>query len=105
MRRLETLSMGSMSRGLQRFQQHAQRGACVLLIRLILITAWVSVQMMQFPEAEADCNKALQRERTAKTLLRRATARRGMQDLEGARRDLKDALQLEPQNRCCRWTV
>jgi Flp pilus assembly protein TadD len=55
---------------------------------------------MHFAEAEADCNKALQREPTAKTLLRRATARRGMRDLEGARRDLKEALQMEPQNRC-----
>jgi hypothetical protein len=57
-------------------------------------------QMMEFGEAERDCDAALARERTAKTLLRRGTARRGQRDLPGARRDFADALALEPRNKC-----
>ncbi len=55
---------------------------------------------MQFDSAEADCDKALKLELSVKTLLRRGTARRGKQDIEGARRDFKHALDLEPNNRC-----
>ena len=57
------------------------------------------VQLMQFDSAEADCDKALKLELSVKTLLRRGTARRGQQDVEGARRDFKHALNLEPNNR------
>ena len=56
-------------------------------------------QLMQFEAAEADCDKALKLELSVKTLLRRGTARRGKQDIEGARRDFKHALGLEPNNR------
>ena len=58
------------------------------------------MQLMQFDSAEADCDKALKLELSVKTLLRRGTARRGQQDIEGARRDFKHALDLEPNNRC-----
>lgn len=57
------------------------------------------VQIMQFAEAEADCDRALKREISVKTLLRRGTARRGKHDLEGARADFKQVLALEPKNR------
>lgn len=57
---------------------------------------------MMFGEAEADCNAALALELSCKALLRRANARRGKGDLDGARRDLKQALTLEPNNRCLR---
>ena len=57
------------------------------------------VQLMQFDSAEEDCDKALKLELSVKTLLRRGTARRGKQDVEGARRDFKHALSLEPNNR------
>lgn len=64
------------------------------------LTHFVPVQLMQFDSAEADCDKALKLELSVKTLLRRGTARRGQQDVEGARRDFKHALGLEPNNRC-----
>ena len=54
---------------------------------------------MRFEEAEADCDAALKREMGVKALLRRATARQGLQDLAGARSDFKHALSLEPNNR------
>lgn len=57
------------------------------------------MQLMQFDSAEADCDQALKLELSVKTLLRRGTARRGRQDIEGARRDFKHALGLEPNNR------
>lgn len=57
-------------------------------------------QLMQFEAAEADCDTALKLDLSVKTLLRRGTARRGRQDMEGARRDFKQALNLEPNNRC-----
>ena len=61
-----------------------------------------AAQVMMFGEAEGDCDAALARERSVKTLLRRATARRGKRDLDGARRDFKAALDLEPNNRRAR---
>ncbi|CAL8462898.1 g2432 [Coccomyxa elongata] len=64
--------------------------------------AMAYLQIMQFAEAEADCDKALKREISVKTLLRRGTARRGKHDLEGARSDFKQALSLEPKNRQAR---
>ena len=67
---------------------------------MIEVFALVLVQIMQFAEAEADCDKALKREISVKTLLRRGTARRGRHDLEGARADFKHVLSLEPKNRC-----
>ena len=67
---------------------------------LSTIVAVVWVQIMQFAEAEADCDRALKREISVKTLLRRGTARRGKHDLEGARADFKHVLSLEPKNRC-----
>ncbi len=57
------------------------------------------LQLMLFDSAEADCDKALKLELSVKTLLRRGTARRGKQDIEGARRDYKHALGMEPNNR------
>lgn len=59
-----------------------------------------AAQIMHFAEAEADCDKALAREMSVKTLLRRGTARRGKRDLDGASSDFKHALSLEPKNRC-----
>ncbi len=59
-----------------------------------------AAQIMHFAEAEADCDKALAREMSVKTLLRRGTARRGKRDLDGAQSDFKHALSLEPKNRC-----
>ncbi|BDA48105.1 Amidase 1 [Coccomyxa sp. Obi] len=64
--------------------------------------AMAYLQIMQFAEAEADCDKALKREISVKTLLRRGTARRGKHDLEGARADFKQVLSLEPKNRQAR---
>ena len=68
-------------------------------IALELTHVWGCAQLMQFEAAEADCDKALKLELSVKTLLRRGTARRGKQDIEGARRDFKHALGLEPNNR------
>lgn len=64
---------------------------------MVVVAMWL--QIMQFAEAEADCDKALKREISVKTLLRRGTARRGKHDLEGARSDFKQVLSLEPKNR------
>ena len=64
-----------------------------------MLVAGMWLQIMQFAEAEADCDKALKREISVKTLLRRGTARRGKHDLEGARADFKQVLSLEPKNR------
>lgn len=65
---------------------------------MVVVAMWL--QIMQFAEAEADCDRALKREISVKTLLRRGTARRGKHDLEGARADFKQVLSLEPKNRC-----
>ena len=69
------------------------------LTQALTATVGWCVQLMQFDAAEADCDKALKLELNVKTLLRRGTARRGKQDIDGARRDFKHALELEPNNR------
>ena len=50
--------------------------------------------------ANADATVALSIDPTyAKAYMRRATARRGMRDFEGAARDFEKVLELEPRNK------
>ncbi|KAK9806733.1 hypothetical protein WJX72_000870 [[Myrmecia] bisecta] len=64
--------------------------------------AMALLKVMRFEEAEADCNAALRLELNAKTLLRRGTARMGLQQIDKARADFKQVLALEPNNRQAR---
>lgn len=58
---------------------------------------WGSPQVLRFAEAEADAERALQLEAPVlnpKTLLRRATARQGLQKFRAARADYKQVREL-----------
>ena len=56
------------------------------------------LNLFRFDEADADATASLALAKTAKALLRRAAARRGLGDAGGARADLRAVLALEPGN-------
>lgn len=54
------------------------------------------------PQAKSDCDASLKLSLNPKALLRRGTARLGLNDLHGARKDFAHVLALEPNNRQAR---
>ncbi|KAI3438049.1 hypothetical protein D9Q98_000492 [Chlorella vulgaris] len=64
--------------------------------------AMANLKLGEYGAAEADCDQALKLELSAKTLLRRGSARLAQGNGVGARADFKQVLALEPQNRQAR---
>jgi len=64
--------------------------------------AMAFLKVMNFNGAEDDCNQALKLELNAKSLLRRGTARLGLNNFEASEKDFKQVIALEPNNRQAR---
>lgn len=73
-----------------------------------LVWLWCGAPALSTPhlpavhQAKSDCDASLKLTLNAKALLRRGTARLGLNDLEGARKDFAHVLALEPNNRQAR---